>query len=123
MSHSCYCGGEACGCCCGDGSTADDDGSTADGMMRWLRSDGYASNKAAGCEDRGGYWGCIGCLKQQCCVGDLSSHVAMSHGSSSQVAMLHESNSLVISCEENHGRLDHGRLDVHSSSLRSTEKS
>ena len=29
--------GEACGCCCGDGSTADDDGSTADGMMRWLR--------------------------------------------------------------------------------------
>ena len=31
--------GEACGCCCGDGSTADDDGSTADSMMRWLRSD------------------------------------------------------------------------------------
>ena len=78
--------GEACGCCCGDGSTANDDGSTADGMMRWLRSDGYASNKAAGCEDSGCYW---------CCVGDSSSHVAMSHGSS-----------LVISCEENHGRLE-----------------
>ena len=30
---------EACGCCCGDGSTVDDDGSTADSMMRWLRSD------------------------------------------------------------------------------------
>ena len=30
---------------------------------------------------------------------------------------------LVISCEENHDRLNHGRLDVHSSSLRSTEKS
>ena len=30
---------EACGCCCGDGSTADDDGSTADSMMRQLRSD------------------------------------------------------------------------------------
>ena len=59
-------------------------------------------------------------LKQQCCVGDSSSHVAMSHGSSSQVAMLHESNSFVISCEENHDRLDHGRLDVHFSSLRST---
>ena len=29
--------GEACGCCCGDGSTADDDGSPADGIMRWLR--------------------------------------------------------------------------------------
>jgi hypothetical protein len=56
--------GEDCGCCCGDGSTADDDGSTADGIMRWLRSDGYASNKG---------WR----LKQQCYVGDSSSHVAM----------------------------------------------
>ena len=56
-------------------------------------------------------------LKQQCCVGDSSSHVAMSHGSSSQVAMLHVSNSIVISCEENHDRLTHGRLDVHSRSL------
>ena len=49
--------GEACGCCCGDISTADDDDSTADALqtmmtasqmayaMRWLRSDGYASNK------------------------------------------------------------------------------
>ena len=81
------------------------------------------ATKAAGCEDSGGYWCCVVCLKQQCCVGDLSSHVAMSHGSSSQVAMLHESNSLVISCVENHDRLDHGRLDVHSISLRSIEKS
>ena len=79
--------GKVCGCCCGDISTADDDGSTADSMMRWLRSDGYASNKAARCEDSGGYWCCVGCLKQQCCVGDLSSHVAMSH----------EPNSFVIS--------------------------
>ena len=70
--------------------------------------------KAAGCEDSGGYW---------CCVGGSSSHVAMSHGSSSQVAMSHESNSIVISCEENHDRLDHGRLDVRSISLRSIEKS
>ena len=61
-------------------------------------------------------------LKQQCCVGDSSSHVAMSHGSSSQAAMLHESSSLVISSEENHDMLDHGRLDVHSSGLRSIEK-
>ena len=72
--------------------------------------------KAAGCEDSRGYRCCVGRLKQQCCVGDSSSHVAMSHGSSSQVAMLHESNSFVISCEENHDRLDHGRLDVHSRS-------
>ena len=83
--------------------------------------------KAAGCEDSRGCWCCVGgpsssAALEQCCVGDSSSHVAMSHGSSSQVAMLHESNSLVISCEENHDRLDHGRLDVHSSSLRLTEK-
>ena len=75
--------------------------------------------KAAGCEDNRGCWCCVGgpsssAAWEQCCVGDSSSHVAMSHGSSSQVAMLHESNSVVISSEENHGRLDHGRLDVHS---------
>ena len=102
--------GEACGCCCGDGSTADDDGSSdASNRLQAVRT---AEVIGAAVE-----------AQQQCCVGDSSCHVAMSHGSSSQVAMLHESNSVVISCEENHDRLDHGRLDVHSISLRSTEKS
>ena len=36
---------EVCGCCCGDGSTVDDDGSATDGIMRWLRSNGYANSK------------------------------------------------------------------------------
>ena len=115
--------GEACGCCCGDGSTADDDGSPADGIMRWLRSDGYASNK--GCRLSGQQrllvlrWEAQAAvlrwrLKQPCC------HVARVKQPGFHVAQVQQ---LVISCEENHDRLNHGRLDVHSSSLRSTEKS
>ena len=77
--------GEACGCCGGDGSTEDDDGSTADSMMRWLRSD--ASNMLQALRTAEVIGAALD-AQQQCCVGDSSSHVAMSHGSSSQVDML-----------------------------------
>ena len=111
-------GGKACGCCCSDGSTADDDG------------DSYAAvatqaTKAAGCEDSRGY---------QCCVGDSSSHVAMYAALETQAAMSPCSTSqaaklpcctsttalsrlpcctstTALSYCANHDRLDHGRLE------------
>ena len=88
-------GGKACGCCCSDGSTADDDG------------DSYAA------VDSRGY---------HCCVGDSSSHVAMyaaletqaamSPCSTSQAARLPccTSTTALLYCA-NHDRLDHGRLE------------
>ena len=85
--------GEACGCCCGDISTADDDDSTADALqtmmtapqMAYEQCDGSAAMamqaiKAAGCEDSRGCW---------CCVGGPSSSAALEQAawSSSHVAM------------------------------------